>query len=179
MRSCQPSSYVADGSCDDKSKIPDAGQLARDVCPSQTANPPRDIPGKSPFSSPDSSTIRIMGGGESMSSIGRYFSFLFLAAVALAQDTSTGAIRGSVTDAAGARVGAASVVLVNTATNFRYATTTDIAGRFAFELLPPGDYTARTESLGMSPRPRLACMWTWAAPPNWCSNWRWPGPEKR
>jgi hypothetical protein len=93
-----------------------------------------------------------MGGGESMSSIGRCFSFLFLAAVALAQDTSTGTIRGSVTDAAGARVGAASVVLVNTATNFRYATTTDIAGRFAFELLPPGDYSARAESPGMSPQ---------------------------
>jgi len=48
-------------------------------------------------------------------------------------------------------------MLVNAATNFRYATTTDITGRFAFELLPPGDYSGRAESPGMSPQttPRL------------------------
>lgn len=50
----------------------------------------------------------------------------------------------------GARVGASSVVLVNPVTNFRYSTTTDFFGRFAFELLPPGDYSARAESPGMS-----------------------------
>ena len=70
----------------------------------------------------------------------------------LAQDTSTGAIRGTVGDSAGARIGASSVVLVNAATNFRYSTTTDVIGRFAFELLPPGDYSARAESPGMSPQ---------------------------
>ena len=48
-------------------------------------------------------------------------------------------------------------MLVNTATNFRYSTTTDATGRFAFELLPPGDYSGRVESPGMSPQttPRL------------------------
>ena len=95
-----------------------------------------------------------------MSSASRYFSFLcilFLATAVMAQDTSTGAIRGTVSDSAGARIGAASVVLVNAATNFRYSTTTDVSGRFAFELLPPGDYSARAESPGMSPQttPRL------------------------
>ncbi len=48
-------------------------------------------------------------------------------------------------------------MLVNAATNFRYSTTTDVTGRFAFELLPPGDYSARAEAAGMSPQttPRL------------------------
>ena len=43
-------------------------------------------------------------------------------------------------------------MLVNAATNFRYSTTTDVTGRFGFELLPPGDYSARAESAGMSPQ---------------------------
>ena len=77
---------------------------------------------------------------------------LLLATVALAQDASTGALRGTVTDAAGSRIAGATVVLVNTATGLRYSTATDSEGRFAFELLPPGDYSARTESAGMSPQ---------------------------
>ncbi len=76
---------------------------------------------------------------------------------ALAQEGSTGAIRGTVSDASGGRIGAATVALVNTDTNFRYSTTTDASGRFAFELLPPGDYSGRVDSPGMSPQntPRL------------------------
>ncbi len=77
---------------------------------------------------------------------------LFCSVTAFSQDTSTGAIRGTVGDSAGARIGASSVVLVNVATNFRYATISDGFGRFAFELLPPGDYSARAESPGMSPQ---------------------------
>ncbi len=95
-----------------------------------------------------------------MSSARRYFSFLvilFLATAVMAQDTSTGAIRGTVSDSAGARIGDAAVVLVNAATNFRYSTSSDVSGRFAFELLPPGEYSARADSPGMSPQatPRL------------------------
>jgi hypothetical protein len=84
----------------------------------------------------------------------RFFSLfiLFCCITARSQDTSTGAIHGTVGDSAGARIGGASVVLVNGATNFRYSTTTDATGRFAFELLPPGDYSTRAESPGMSPR---------------------------
>ena len=80
-----------------------------------------------------------------------------LFATALAQEASTGAIRGTVADPGGGRIGGATVVLVNAATNFRYSTTTDVSGRFAFELLPPGDYSGRVESPGMSPQttPRL------------------------
>jgi Carboxypeptidase regulatory-like domain len=85
-----------------------------------------------------------------------FISSLLLATPALAQD-ATGAIRGTVTDAGGGRIGAATVVLVNTATNFRYSTTTNVTGRFIFDLLPPGDYSGRVESPGMSPQttPRL------------------------
>ena len=77
---------------------------------------------------------------------------LLFTATAIAQDTATGAIRGTVGDSGGARIGACSIVLVNSATNFRYSTTADGFGRFAFEMLPPGDYSARAESPGMSPQ---------------------------
>src|SRR5712692_3039737 len=82
---------------------------------------------------------------------------LFLVSAALAQDASTGALRGTVTDASGSRLPRATVVLVNSATGLRYSTTTDSEGRFAFELLPPGDYSARADSAEMSPQttPRL------------------------
>ncbi|MGA2695822.1 MAG: carboxypeptidase regulatory-like domain-containing protein [Terriglobales bacterium] len=67
-----------------------------------------------------------------------------------AQDSSSGAVRGAVNDASGGRIVGASVVLVNGATAFRYAATSDVEGRFAFDLLPPGDYTARAVAAGMS-----------------------------
>jgi len=71
---------------------------------------------------------------------------------ALAQDASTGAIRGTVSDSSGGLVEWASVVAVNSATGLRYSTATDSQGRFAFEMLPPGDYSARAEFRGMSPQ---------------------------
>src|SRR5437762_8178187 len=77
---------------------------------------------------------------------------LLLAATALSQDDSTGAIRGSVFDSTGGRIHGASVALVNTATGLRYGITTDSEGRFAFDLLPPGEYSARAEAVGMSPQ---------------------------
>lgn len=85
------------------------------------------------------------------------FEFLFLTillmiASAAAQDASTGALRGTVSDATGGRLPDATVVLVNDATGFRYSIASDSEGRFAFELLPPGDYTARATAHGMSPQ---------------------------
>ena len=70
----------------------------------------------------------------------------------LAQDASTGAIRGIVVDPSGSRVAGASVVMINSATGFRYGVTSDAAGQFAFELLPPGDYSGRAVAAGMSPQ---------------------------
>ena len=75
-------------------------------------------------------------------------SFSFLPA----QDSSTGLIRGTVSDATGGRIPQALVVVVNTATSHRYTATSDAEGRFALDLLPPGDYSARVEAPGMSPQ---------------------------
>ncbi len=69
-----------------------------------------------------------------------------------AQDSATGAIRGVVLDAAGSRVPQASVVVVNSATGRIYSINSDELGRFAIDLLPPGDYSARAVAPGMSPQ---------------------------
>ena len=68
------------------------------------------------------------------------------------QDSSTGSIRGTVTDSTGGRIPQASIVVVNAATGMRYTATSDAAGNFSLELLPPGDYSARAEAQGMSPQ---------------------------
>jgi Carboxypeptidase regulatory-like domain len=70
----------------------------------------------------------------------------------MAQDSATGAIRGTVFDSTGAFFPQASVVVVNIATNRRYSATSDAEGRFAIDLLPPGDYSARVIAQGMSPQ---------------------------
>jgi len=77
--------------------------------------------------------------------------FLLIAA-SYAQDASTGAIRGVVLDSAGSRITGAAVNLVNTSTGLHYETVSDSEGRFAFELLPPGDYSGRAVASGMSPQ---------------------------
>jgi hypothetical protein len=69
-----------------------------------------------------------------------------------AQDSATGAIRGTVLDATGGRIAQASIVVVNAATGARYTASSDAEGRFALELLPPGDYSARVVAEGMSPQ---------------------------
>ena len=83
---------------------------------------------------------------------GLAFVYWVLFIPALAQEASAGAIRGTVAEGAGGRIGAATVVLVNAATNLRYSSTSDVTGRFAFKRLPPGDYAGRVESPGMSPQ---------------------------
>ena len=68
------------------------------------------------------------------------------------QDTSTGAIRGVVLDHDSHPVAYATVAIVNTATGAPRSAVTDYSGRFAVELLSPGDYSARAEIQGMSPQ---------------------------
>lgn len=77
---------------------------------------------------------------------------LISAACVVGQDSATGAIRGSVTDASGSRIAHAAVAIVNTATSARYIAISNQEGRFAIELLPAGDYSLRVEAEGMSPQ---------------------------
>ena len=77
---------------------------------------------------------------------------LFLRMFAVAQDASTGAIRGVVLDPDGNRVAGASVTLANIANGIVMSRITNDDGRFAYELLTPGDYTARAEAQSMSPQ---------------------------
>src|SRR6202795_5080720 len=67
-----------------------------------------------------------------------------------AQDAATGAIRGTVLDPSGGRIAQASIVAVNAGTGIRYSTTSDAEGRFALDLLPVGEYSARAVAQGMS-----------------------------
>jgi hypothetical protein len=79
--------------------------------------------------------------------------FCFVAALCcllFAQDASTGAIRGTVVDSSGGHIADATVAVVNDATGFRYSIATGPEGEFAFEMLPPGDYTARAAAVDMS-----------------------------
>lgn len=78
-------------------------------------------------------------------------SLLLVSTLVRAQDASTGALRGTVTDANGAPIQNAIVVLVNAKTGVRSSRTTDMQGIYFFDLLPPGDYVARVEATGMSP----------------------------
>jgi len=66
------------------------------------------------------------------------------------QDAATGAIRGTVLDATGARIPAATVVVVNTATGVGRGLMTNEEGWFDAQLLPPGTYEVRINSAGMS-----------------------------
>jgi Carboxypeptidase regulatory-like domain/TonB dependent receptor len=83
------------------------------------------------------------------------FSFaasLLLSLLCFAQDGSTGSFHGIVVDPSGGRIVGASIALANNATGFHYQQTSDAEGRFAFGLLPPGDYSARASADKMSPQ---------------------------
>ncbi len=79
------------------------------------------------------------------------FQLILAAGVAWGQDASTGALRGVVLDAQGAAITNADIVAIRVETGMRYHSATDSAGRFAVDLLPPGQYSARAEAEAMSP----------------------------
>ncbi|HEX3582211.1 MAG TPA: TonB-dependent receptor, partial [Thermoanaerobaculia bacterium] len=76
---------------------------------------------------------------------------LLLAAAASAQSTDTASIRGSVTDAAGARVAGATVTLENLSSGTRRTTASDSKGDFAFGAIPvAGTYRLRVAKEGFA-----------------------------
>jgi hypothetical protein len=79
-------------------------------------------------------------------------------APAFAQDASTGAIRGIVTDPSGARVQEARVTATNVATGTQLPTQTDAEGNFAFQLLTPARYSLRAEADGMAAQIRTGVI---------------------
>ena len=80
------------------------------------------------------------------------FQLILVVPGAWGQDASTGALRGVVLDAQGAVITNADVVAIRVDTGIRYHAGTDSGGRFAVDLLPPGEYSARAEAEGMSPQ---------------------------
>jgi len=78
------------------------------------------------------------------------FCFILLSSLlSFAQDASSGAIRGTVTDLTGARIAGATVGFINNATGIRYGATTNSEGQFAFSCF-------RQLSIRGAPRP-AAC----------------------
>lgn len=81
----------------------------------------------------------------------RHLLFLFLFASPLfAQDSSTGAIRGTVRDPAGAVIAAAEVRLTEESNHMSRRALTGPDGAFAFDFLPPGNYTVEISAPGMA-----------------------------
>src|SRR5689334_8952165 len=62
-----------------------------------------------------------------------------------------GAISGSIHDATGAVIPAASITATNTGTNQSRSASSDSAGQYVFPLLPPGEYHVRVEKEGFAP----------------------------
>jgi hypothetical protein len=77
---------------------------------------------------------------------------LLLCAPLTAQDASTGAIRGTVSDASGARLPQAQVLVIHAATGLEQRTHTDERGVFLVAMLPPGLYSVRVTAEHMAPR---------------------------
>ncbi len=76
---------------------------------------------------------------------------LLLALSMQAQDASTGAIRGIVTDPSGARVKAAEIVATNLSTGLESRAQSDDQGGYALQMMKPARYSLRAEAPGLAP----------------------------
>lgn len=77
-------------------------------------------------------------------------SILLLALALGAQVAPTGSLVGEVKDASGAVIPGASIVLINTGTEARKETVSAADGRFAFRLLPVGEYRLQVSARGFA-----------------------------
>ncbi|HEX5229622.1 MAG TPA: carboxypeptidase regulatory-like domain-containing protein [Bryobacteraceae bacterium] len=80
---------------------------------------------------------------------GLLFSLFFLASLAFSQD-ATGKIAGNITDATGARIPGAKVVVTNLATQISKEATSDDEGFYQVLQLPIGSYEVSAEAMGFS-----------------------------
>jgi len=80
------------------------------------------------------------------------FLFVLLPAAASAQGETTSAIVGQVTDATGAAIAGATVVVTNRETRFQRSATTGDDGRFNFPQLKPGTYSVKVDAPGFDPQ---------------------------
>jgi Carboxypeptidase regulatory-like domain len=67
---------------------------------------------------------------------------------AMAQNASTGALTGTVTDPSGGVIAGATVTATNVGTGQSRDTTTDSSGSYKFSLLPPGNYSLKFSAPG-------------------------------
>jgi hypothetical protein len=78
---------------------------------------------------------------------GLFCIFLLTATLAWGQ-AGTSTVRGEITDPQGKQVGGASVTIKNVNTGLTRTQTTNPAGSFSFELIPPGEYSVEVEAKG-------------------------------
>jgi hypothetical protein len=81
-----------------------------------------------------------------------FASLLLVVTQCISQDGSTGAIRGTIVDPADRRIAGAAVAVVNNSTGVRFSQPSDALGRFTFDLLTPGEYSARVTADAMAPQ---------------------------
>ena len=75
---------------------------------------------------------------------------LSLVAAVPAQDASTGALRGTVSDASGARIAGVEVRLISAQTGVERTAVTTQEGSFVFDILPPGEYGVQVNAPAMA-----------------------------
>jgi carboxypeptidase family protein/TonB-dependent receptor-like protein len=71
-----------------------------------------------------------------------------------AQDSSTGALRGTVEDTGGGRIAAAEISVQNAANGTSRKTISDVEGNFSVQMLTPGEYSVRVDAPGMQAQVR-------------------------
>src|SRR5947209_8716069 len=75
---------------------------------------------------------------------------MLFSSCAFAQDASTGAVRGTVTDPSHSPISAAPVTLTDSATAITRTAQSDDHGAFVFDFLPPSQYSLTVTASGMA-----------------------------